>query len=162
VFHNILVCVDASPQSERALSEAIDLADCQHSRLTILTAIVKPPAWANTPYTASGMEPVTKELEQEAKRTLCRAVDRVPDCIPVTKILSENPIREALCEQMRTGRYDLVVLGTRGRSAVAASLRGSVSHYALHHCEVPVLIVRAEGEGQPDPGAPDQAAAAAV
>ena len=164
MFRNILVCVDGSPQSERALTEAIDLADCQNSRLTILTAIVKPPAWANTPYTASGIEPMAMELEREAKQTLCRAVDRVPDCIPVTKILSEDPIRDALVEQIRTGRYDLVVLGTRcrGRSHVPASLRGSVSQHALHHCRVPVLIVRAEGEGEQDPSASDQAATAAV
>jgi nucleotide-binding universal stress UspA family protein len=162
VFRNILVCVDSSPQSERALAQAIDLAGCQNSRLTILTAIVKPPAWANTPYTASGMEPMARELEQEAKQTLCRAVDRVPADIPVTKILSEDPIRDALAEQMRTGRYDLVVLGTRGRGSLAASLRGSLSHYALHHCEVPVLIVRAEGECDPGPGTPGQATIAAV
>jgi nucleotide-binding universal stress UspA family protein len=168
VFRNILVCVDASPQSERALAQAIDLADCQNSRLTILTAIVKPPAWANTPYTAPGIEPMSKELEQEAKQTLCRAVDRVPDCIPVTKILSEDPIRDALLEQTRSGRYDLVVLGTSGRRGVAASLRGSVSHYALHHCQVPVLIVRADQTAEPATTAqapghrPDQSATAAA
>jgi nucleotide-binding universal stress UspA family protein len=162
MFRNILVCVDGSPQSDRALREAIDVADCQNSRLTILTAIVRPPAWANTPMTAAGVEPLAVELQREATQALCRAVDRVPDCIPVTKILTEDPIRDALIEQIRTGRYDLVVLGTRGRGAVAASLRGSVSHYALHHCHVPVLIVRAEGEAEPDPLAPDQAATAAV
>jgi nucleotide-binding universal stress UspA family protein len=150
VFRNILVCVDGSPQSDRALREAIDVADCQNSRLTILTAIVRPPAWANTPMTAAGVEPLAVELEREARQTLCRAVDLVPDCIPVTKILTEDPIRDALNEQIRAGRYDLVVLGTRGRGALAASLRGSVSHYALHHSHVPVLIVRAEEECEPD------------
>jgi nucleotide-binding universal stress UspA family protein len=162
VFRNILVCVDGSPQSERALREAIDLADCQNSRLTILTAIVRPPAWANTPMTAAGVEPLAAELEREARQTLCRAVDRVPDCIPVTKILTEDPIRDALVEQIRSDRYDLVVLGTRGRHGVAASLRGSLSRYALHRCHVPVLVVRAEGEGEPVPRVPDQAATAAV
>jgi nucleotide-binding universal stress UspA family protein len=150
VFRNILVCVDGSPQSDRALREAIDVADCQNSRLTILTAIVRPPAWANTPMTAAGVEPLAVELAREARQTMCRAVDSVPDCIPVTKILTEEPIRDVLIEQIRTGRYDLVVLGTRGRGAVAASLRGSLSRYALHHSPVPVLIVRAEEECEPD------------
>jgi nucleotide-binding universal stress UspA family protein len=163
MFRNILVCVDGSPQSDRALREAIDVADCQNSRLTILTAILRPPAWANTPMTAAGVEPLAVELEREARQALCRAVDRVPDCIPVTKILTEDPIRDALLEQIRTGRYDLVVLGTgRCRGPVAASLRGSLSQYALHHSQVPVLIVRAEGEREPDPVTPDQAATAAV
>ena len=160
MFRNILVCVDGSPHSDHALSEAIDLAECQNSRLTILTAISRPPYWANTPMTAAGIEPMAVELEQEAKQTLCAAVDRVPQSIPVTKILSEDAIRDALVCQIKTGRYDLVVLGTRGRGALSASLLGSVSHYALHHSDVPVLIVRAEGEGKPRSGAPRAATAA--
>ena len=85
-------------------------------------------------------------------------MDRVPQDVPVTKILSEDPIREALICQIRSGRYDLVVLGTRGRGALSASLLGSVSHYALHHSDVPVLIVRAEGEGEPEPEVAHEAA----
>jgi nucleotide-binding universal stress UspA family protein len=65
----------------------------------------------------------------------------------VTKILTEDPIRDALVYQIKTGKYDLVVMGSRGRGALSASLLGSVSHYALNHSDVPVLIIRAE-EGE--------------
>ena len=151
MFRNILVCVDGTPESEHALAEAIDLADCQHSRLTILTAVTRPPSWANTPMTAAGVEPLASELEREAQDTLRDAVARVPDCIPVTQILSEEPIRDALVARLKQVDYDLVVLGTRGRGALATSLRGSLGQYALRRCRVPVLIVRAEGEGEPEP-----------
>ena len=161
-FRNILICVDGSPHSDRALTEAIDLADCQRSRLTLLTAVSRPPYWANTPMTAAGIEPLATELLQEAQQTLCAAVDRVPESTPVTKILSEKPIRDALICQIKTGRYDLVVLGTRGRGALSASLLGSVSHYALNHSDVPVLIVRAEGEAEPEPRAPREAVSTAA
>jgi len=46
---------------------------------------------------------------------------------------------DALIAQIKTGRYDLVVMGSRGRGALSASLLGSVSHYALNHSDVPVL-----------------------
>jgi nucleotide-binding universal stress UspA family protein len=78
----------------------------------------------------------------------------------VTKILSEEPIRDALIGQLKQGTYDLVVLGTRGRGALRASLMGSVSHYALNHAEIPILIVRAEGEGEPEVVTPPATAAA--
>jgi nucleotide-binding universal stress UspA family protein len=157
MFRHILVCVDSSPPARCALRQAIDLADTQNARLTILTAICRPPSWANTPMTAAGIEPLACELQSEAARTLCDAVDRVPDSIPVTKILSEEPIRDALLAQIKTGRHDLVVLGTRGRRALRASLLGSLSRYALNHADVPILIVRGEQEDEAEelsPAAP--------
>ncbi len=144
MFRNILVCVDDSPQAGEALAQAIDLADCQHSRLTILTAVTRPPTWLATPMTAASVEPLGADLRAEAQKVLCEAVDRVPDCVPVTKILSEEPIRDALAAELRRCTYDLLVLGTHGRGFVASSLLRSLSRYAVRHCEIPVLVVRAE------------------
>jgi nucleotide-binding universal stress UspA family protein len=161
MFRNILVCVDGSPQADGALSEAIDLAECQNARLTLLTAVSRPPYWVNTPVTVAGIPPLGPELQREAEVTLRTAVAQVPDTIPVTTILSEDPIREALICQIHSGCHDLVVLGTRGRGALSAAVLGSVSHYALNHSDVPVLIVRAEGEDEPEPTPPVEATAAA-
>ena len=44
MFHNILVAIDGSPDSDRALTQAIDLAEAEHARLTIFSAVVTPPA----------------------------------------------------------------------------------------------------------------------
>lgn len=160
MFRNILVCVDGSRQAHGALSQAIDLAESENARLTLLTAVSRPPYWANTPMGAPGIEPLGPQLLREAELTLRAAVDRVPESIPVTTILSEEPIRETLIDRIRSGEYDLVVMGTRGRGALSAAVLGSVSHYALNHSNVPVLIVRTEGEDEPEPEVPMQAAAA--
>ena len=143
MFHNILVCVDGSVHSDRALDEAIDLATAGNARLTILTSIPRPPAWACTSATAAAIQPLANELRAEATTALRDAVDRVPQSMPVTTILSEKPIREALTEQLRAGTYDLLVMGSRGRGALTSSVLGSVSHYALNHAGVPVLIIHA-------------------
>jgi nucleotide-binding universal stress UspA family protein len=152
MFHNILVCVDGSVHAERALDQAIDLASFSHGRLTILTAIPRPPYWACSPVTIPALEPLAGDLRREAENALEAAVARVPSSIPVTSILSEKPIREVLMQRLRRGEYDLLVMGSRGRGALSASLGGSVSHYALNHSPVPVLIVHAsEGSESPRP-----------
>jgi nucleotide-binding universal stress UspA family protein len=146
MFRNILVCVDGSTHAARALAEAIDLADAEHSRLTILTSVPRPPYWATTPTTVAGIESLATDLEDESKNVMRAAVERVPSSIPVTKILTHEPIRDALMDQINGGHYDLVVMGSRGRGALTASFLGSVSHYALNHCHVPVLIVHIEND----------------
>ncbi len=150
MFQNILVCVDGTVHSERALDEAIDLAQAGHGRLTLLTAVPRPPCWAYSTITAPSVEPLACEMRREAETALKAAVERVPDSIPVTKILSEKPIRDVLIQQVKSGKYDLVVMGSRGRGALTATVLGSVSHYALNHSGVPVLIIHSE-RPEPDP-----------
>jgi nucleotide-binding universal stress UspA family protein len=144
VFRNILVSVDGSAHAERALVEAIDIATSSRARLTILTAIPRPCPWAYSPASAAALQSLIADLEREAKATLAAAVAAVPDSTPVTSILSREPIRKALVRQLASGEHDLLVMGSRGRGALTASLLGSVSHYALNHSQIPVLIVHAE------------------
>jgi nucleotide-binding universal stress UspA family protein len=146
MFRNILVSFDGSKHAEQALLEAIDIAEAARGRLTILTAVPMPVSWATTAATAAATESLAEGLERESHEILRRAVDRVPDSIPVTKILSHEPIRNALMQRVATGRHDLLVMGSRGRGVITASLLGSVSHYILNHCKIPVLIVHADGE----------------
>jgi nucleotide-binding universal stress UspA family protein len=40
MFHNILFAVDGSTHSDLALTQAIDLAEAERSRLTLMTGIV--------------------------------------------------------------------------------------------------------------------------
>jgi nucleotide-binding universal stress UspA family protein len=144
MFHSILVAVDGSPDAEQALAQAIDLASSERARLTLFSALQAPPAIA---YNGMGGDVVTKlvrESEQEAQALLRDAVQRVPEDVSVTSVLSTEPVRAALVNQIEKGEHDLVVMGSRGRGALRSALLGSVSHYVLHHSPAPVLIVHAE------------------
>jgi nucleotide-binding universal stress UspA family protein len=146
MFRNILVSVDCSDHAQRALDEAIDIARAGNGRITILTAINQPPAWAASSIAVNAASLSALELEHEAIQLMQRAVGRVPADVPVTTVVSRRPIRTALGHALKSGDYDLLVMGSRGRSALAASLLGSVSHYALNHSPIPVLIVHADAE----------------
>jgi nucleotide-binding universal stress UspA family protein len=145
MFRNILVSVDCSDHAQRALDEAIDIARVGNARITILTAVNQPPAWCASSIAVSAAALSAAELEREAVQVMERAVARVPNDVPVTTVISRRPIRSALMRAVKSGDYDLLVMGSRGRRALAASLLGSVSHYALNHSPIPVLIVHADG-----------------
>jgi nucleotide-binding universal stress UspA family protein len=151
MFRNILVSIDGSPHAEQALSEAIDIAQAGRARLTLLTAVKACPSWAYSPVSAAAARQLSSELEREAQTVMRDAVARVPDDLPVTKIITHEPIRPALMKEIESGQHDLVVMGSRGRGAVASSLLGSVSHHALNHSPVPVLIVHAREEDHDAP-----------
>jgi nucleotide-binding universal stress UspA family protein len=142
MFHNILVAVDGSPEAERALTQAIDLAASEHTRLTLITGAPKAPATAYVGPSSGAVAGIDADALKSAEADLRRARDRVPADIPVTTILTDKPIRTALIEQIDRGRHDLIALGSRGRGAVRAALLGSVSHYMLNHSPIPVLIAR--------------------
>lgn len=149
MFHNILVAVDGSPDADQALAHAIDLAESEHSRLTLMTAVAELPA---ATYLGAGaaIGKLIKDARAEADTILQRAGERVPDDVPVTTVLTEQPVRIALIRRIKDGHHDLVVMGSRGRGAVRSTLLGSLSHYILHHSPIPILIVHAERPPQVD------------
>src|SRR5205807_8098110 len=114
---------------DEALTQAIDLAAREHTRLTLITDVQKLPSVAYIGLSAAPMTEVDAGARSWAESVLRTARDRVPDEIPVTTVLTDQPIRGALIEQIRRGGHDLIVMGSRGRGAVRATLLGSVSHY---------------------------------
>jgi nucleotide-binding universal stress UspA family protein len=150
MFHNILVAVDGSPHSEEALTEAIDLAENEHARLTLMTGVPEVP-WSVYLNAGSAIADVMTDAREGAATVLQRARDRVPDDVATTTLLVAGPIGPALIRQIEAGHHDLVMMGSRGRGAVRSALLGSVSHFVLHHSPVPVLIshIRKPAETEP-------------
>jgi nucleotide-binding universal stress UspA family protein len=146
MFHNILVAIDGSPDADKALTEAIDLAESEHARLTLFSALATPPSVAYVGVSGEIAATLARDAQVETETILRAAVERVPDSVSVSTVLSGEAVRPALIDQIATGHHDLVVMGSRGRGALRSVLLGSVSHYVLHHSPIPVLIMHAESE----------------
>jgi nucleotide-binding universal stress UspA family protein len=145
MFRNVLVAYDGSDHAEKALREAIDIAAAGHGRLTVLTAVCSPSRWTTaTAETMVAARDLGSELQERGQALLAHAVSLVPDDMPVTTVLPQEPVRRALLRCAEERCADLIVMGSRGRGAVQAALLGSVSHYVLHHSPIPVLIVHAD------------------
>jgi nucleotide-binding universal stress UspA family protein len=140
VFKNILVAIDGSIHSERALEQAVDLARCEGGRLTLIGVGTPPITWP------SPQQPVMSdaELEEATRSVVDDAAESVPKNVPVTTVVRMGQPGDEIVNQAAEGDYDLIVMGSRGRGAATSILLGSVSHTVLNRGPAAVLIVHAQ------------------
>src|SRR5690349_14729543 len=97
MFRNILVAVDGSTHADEALAQAIDLAESERTQLTLISGIPGLPSAAYAGLGGAAAFGVTPaETRSSAEAVLGRARERVPHDLPVTTILTDEPIRFAL------------------------------------------------------------------
>jgi nucleotide-binding universal stress UspA family protein len=147
MFQNILVAVDGSADADQALTHAIDLAESEHAQLSLVT-VVDPLPWGAYMAPGAPVGELSEDALLEAQAIVKQAGERVPAGLHVTtRLISDQPIRNALIRQITDGDHDLVVIGSRGRGEARSLLLGSISHYVLNHSPVPVLTVHGRQRG---------------
>ncbi|KWX56544.1 universal stress protein [Mycobacterium sp. NAZ190054] len=139
----VVVGVDDSPISRTALEWAANEAVLREAPLEILFAATLPTgAWPLAPVPVGFMEwqqQIGSEVLADAART---ATGITGEAVPVRTEFSVATPAGALIEASRTA--GLVVVGTRGRGALARAALGSVSTALVHHSHCPVAIIPAE------------------
>ena len=138
----VVVGVDGSEESLRAVEWAAVEADRHGAPLRIVSAPAMPPRmWASDPATQG----VAKILGAAPRRALGEAITRArevaPDLLVDTDLLTGQP---ALMVTGSGSGALLLVVGARGAGGFAAMLLGSVSRYAAMHASCPVVVVREE------------------
>lgn len=144
MFRSILVAVDGSPTARHALQEAVDIARAQGARLTILT--VAPPVPTLMPVAGGDPRGIQETAEEWAAGILRDALAAMPEDVEVHTVLRTGHASHEVVDELRGGDYDLVVLGSRGRSATRAGVLGSVNGAVHFHTSVPMLSFPTEDE----------------
>jgi nucleotide-binding universal stress UspA family protein len=142
MFLDILVALDGSEHAAEALRTAAQLAQEEHARLTVVTAVPPAPALAQLSTAGVALTEVA-DLLGEAGKLIRAQVDELPSDISVQSIVVSGHPAEVILDRLREGQHDLLVMGTRGLGRVGSALLGSVSQAVLHEAGVPVLVVRA-------------------
>jgi len=149
MYKKILVAVDGSPHADRALADAIDLARATDGALTVITVAPDPAALALSP--GFGVAPVDygqllHDLEREYHELLEREKAKIPAEVESQARLVSGRPAPAILDELRSGGYDLMVMGSRGRGGLRSLMLGSVSQAVLHASRVPVLVVHLPSE----------------
>lgn len=141
MFSKLLVPVDGSENSFRALEAAIFLSKRIEAHITALNVMDKPPTVYIHPQ---------KELETLLKNYRIQSEQILEKCeelgdnngVEIKKVIMEGDVASKIIQYAAKEIFDMVVMGRRGSGRFKELVLGSVSEKVLHQTKGSVLIVR--------------------
>ena len=148
MISKILVPSDGSKTAQKAAKYAVDLAKQLKVSIIILSVIDIRSLIAQTGPGAEtaiySIEPLEDYLKKAAER-YAGEIKKLCDKSGVASKISikmGRPVEEIVKEAKRS-KANLIVMGSHGRSALSATVLGSVSYGVIHDdTSIPILIVR--------------------
>jgi len=142
-FKKILVPTDFSAHAESALSTALDLAK-QFDASVTLVHVFKPIALAFPDPSAVYNSALAADAMNETAKTLNRMRDEASAkaSTAVEAVLRTGSPTHEIVDFARSNGFDLIVMGTHGRTGLAHMLIGSVAERVVRTAPCGVLIVR--------------------
>ena len=144
----ILVAVDKSEESQQALRYCCHLLE--HFDADVDALYVKPDlveSVAETSYAPfTTRKDVEKSIAAEEDKTVEEIFQACEIClggkVPCAPLVAVGDPADEILNTAHEGMYDLIVLGSQGRSSIRGFLLGTVHAKILHHALQPVLLMR--------------------
>lgn len=145
MFKKILVPVDGSEGSWRALNTAVELGEKFDSELLVVN-VIQPynnAALLAVPLDHATVSQGNSELEKIGDKVLEMAQGRLSSYKGGTEFRMEvgHP-SERIIALAKRSNADAIVIGSRGLSGIAEFFLGSVSSKVSQYADIPVLIVK--------------------
>ncbi len=150
-YQKILVPIDGSGWSQRAIPHAVALARVHQAQIILLHVFV-PPAPEYMPELAlAGQQEQFENLRKQAKEHMdSLAAELQVEGIRVRGVVMEGfDVPRLIAEYAREEQVDLIVMSTHGRSGIARLIFGSVAKGVIDQCKVPTLLVHPDKEDPP-------------
>jgi nucleotide-binding universal stress UspA family protein len=142
MLSKILVPVDGSENSFRALEQAIFLATkIQEAQITVLYIIEDLPSLYI--YSPKIIEKLHADYKSEYTKILerCKEIAKKSGININTVLLEGNPASKII-GYSEMEKFDLIIIGSRGMGKFKEVIIGSVSNKVLHHAKCSVMLVR--------------------
>jgi len=134
----ILVPIDGSENSKRALKRARELGELYHAQLIILTVIDN-----GRFFSIEFKDELIRILEQNAKELLEKVEKEFNDYpFGVKTMYKFGDVPDEIINVADEEDVDLIVIGTRGLGAFSRAVLGGVSHKVITHADRSVLVVK--------------------
>lgn len=145
-YKELLVAVDFSEQSVKALETACDLGKQLDARLHIVHFVPMP----TTSLDMEGMEVEAKYIEELHQNDMDQAAEKLENFIQSHTTADDNTAKHLCSGEPETEinskaaeiHADMIVIGTHGRSGFKHLFMGSVAESVLKSADIPVLCVR--------------------
>ncbi len=136
-MNRIVVGVDSSEGSERALRWALDEAELRGAELELVHSF-PPPEMVALPAVVT--LPSDDELRKGAEEIIDEALASAggPRDVPIVRTVRSGGAASVLCEVAEGA--DLIVVGARGLGGFRGLLLGSVTHQVVAHAPCPVVV----------------------
>jgi nucleotide-binding universal stress UspA family protein len=139
----ILVGIDGSDNSQKALEWAVREAGLRGTSLTVLAVHqVASNHWTGDPETYPADVPETEVARKAAEDAVQKAVSQVGDPAPAS--VTVRAVTGVAAHELvaASGDADLTVVGHRGGGGFARMVLGSVSSQVASHAASPVVVIR--------------------
>lgn len=140
----IIVGVDGSGHSQRALEWAAREASLRHTPLTVLTVHQAVAGWTGHAVAYPQDERSAEEQRATAQAETDKILEQLDDARPrqvTVRVVTGLPAEELL---RVTADAEMIVVGSRGAGGFSRLLMGSVSTQVTHHAHCPVVVIPAQ------------------
>lgn len=139
MFEKILVPLDGSEHSKRALEEAVQIAKKVGGKITLIHVFSVSP-FAVTPMQVYNY---AKAMREHGNDILTEGQKKAEaEGVQAETLLVDGHTVEEILKSAGEGNFNLIVIGARGLSKIKELLMGSVSDAVTKHASCPVLVVR--------------------
>lgn len=144
MYQRILIPIDGSPTSARALDEAVQFAHQQGAQVEILMVIEDLLYFEDDE--GVNYAALLDTVKSNCEKILATAKDKLNQAgITVMSKLLEakgERIASVIVAEAKNCQADLIIIGTHGRSGFSRMVLGSVAESVLRMAHIPVLLIR--------------------